>query len=96
MITTRPVEVLSATTVTYNGVTYPLSMSTLKDFNAIPVPTGIGIPNTMHVFPNAPDITIGLWPAPNHDAELVEHQADYRHARADDTLIAGHWLPAGD
>lgn len=64
VITTRPVEVLSATTVTYNGVTYPLSMSTLKDFNAIPVPTVTGIPNTMHVFPNTPDITIGLWPAP--------------------------------
>ena len=65
-ITSRPVEVSSASYVEYSGVSYPLSFATLNDYNQIPVKALVaGIPNTMYVLPNMPDVTLQLWPLPS-------------------------------
>lgn len=65
-ITTRPTEVSSASYIDYQNVSYPLSIATLNDFNQIPVKSlVIGIPQTMYVLPNMPNVTLTLWPVPS-------------------------------
>jgi hypothetical protein len=65
-ITARPIEVSGSSYIDYQGVSYPLMVATLTDFNQIPVKTLIaGIPNEMYVLPNMPNITIQLWPVPS-------------------------------
>ena len=66
VITTRPIEVSGSSYIDYLGVSYPLMVATLSDFNQIPVKTLIaGIPNEMYVLPNMPNITVQLWPVPS-------------------------------
>jgi hypothetical protein len=66
IVTPRPIEVSSASYIEYLGVSYPLSISTLNDFNLIPIKTLIaGIPTTLYVLPNMPDVTLNLWPVPS-------------------------------
>jgi hypothetical protein len=66
VITTRPVEVSEASYIDYLGVSYPLRIDTLGDFNSIPIKSLIaGIPTEMYVLPGLPNITLNLWPIPN-------------------------------
>lgn len=64
-ITGRPLEVSDASTITFQGVDYPLSIATLNDYNSIPVKTTAGIPAVLYVVPNMPNVTVQLWPVPS-------------------------------
>lgn len=65
-ITTRPVEVLQSSYVDYQGVSYPLVVDTLADYNTIPVKALIaGIPNQIYALMGLPDITVTVWPVPS-------------------------------
>ena len=46
-------------------MSYPLSISTLDDFNAISVKTDTGIPKTLWPLMNMANITITPWPIPS-------------------------------
>lgn len=71
VITSRPVEVSSASYIDYLGVSYPLRVDTLNDFNSIPVKALIaGIPQELYVLPNYPNITLNLWPVPSQTMTL--------------------------
>lgn len=66
LITPRPIEVSSASYVDYLGVSYPLMVATLNDFNQIPVKTLIaGIPNELYVLMGMPNVTVQVWPVPS-------------------------------
>jgi hypothetical protein len=64
-ITERPVEVLEASHIQFEGVDYPLSIFTLTDYEKIPTKTTQGIPTILHVLPNMPNIRVQLWPVPS-------------------------------
>ena len=64
-VTTRPVEVLSSSYILYQGMSYPLSISTLDDYNAIDVKTNVGIPRTLWPLMGMPNITLTPWPIPS-------------------------------
>lgn len=65
-ITTRPVEVLASSYIDYQGVSYPVVVDTLADYNLIPVKGLIaGIPNQLWALMSVPDITLTVWPVPS-------------------------------
>jgi hypothetical protein len=64
-ITERPIEVLEASHIQFEGVDYPLSIFTLTDYEKIPIKTTQGIPTILHVLPNMPNIRVQLWPVPS-------------------------------
>lgn len=64
LVTTRPVEVLQSSNITYQGVTYPLSKWTLQDYNTISIKTIAGTPGVLYPQMDFPNITAYLWPAP--------------------------------
>ena len=64
-VTTRPIEILNSSYILYQGVSYPLMISTLDDYNAINVKTETGIPETLWPLMNMPNITITPWPIPS-------------------------------
>lgn len=64
--TVRPIEVSTASYIEYMGVSYPLMIATLNDYNQIPVKSLIaGIPNEMYVLNSMPNVTVNLWPVPS-------------------------------
>lgn len=69
-ITTRPLQVLDESTITFGSVTYPLTKVALSDFNEIAVPTVQGIPTTLYVLANMPNITVKLYPVPTSNMTL--------------------------
>jgi hypothetical protein len=64
-VTGRPVQVLDASTVSYQSVDYQLSVWTLEDYNSISVKTIGGIPGGLFPQMDMPDITLYLWPVPS-------------------------------
>lgn len=64
-VTQRPVDVLESSTITYQGVTYPLVKWTLSDFNQINVSATSGIPTGFYPDMEMPNIVINLWPVPS-------------------------------
>lgn len=64
LVTTRPVEVMQSSNVTYQGVTYPLTKWTLQDYNTISIKTIAGTPGVLYPEMSYPDMTVYLWPAP--------------------------------
>jgi len=72
IVTARPVEVLQSSYILYQGVSYPLAIATLTDYNAIPVKTQIqGIPVDLYVLATYPNIALTLWPLPAGDMTLI-------------------------
>jgi hypothetical protein len=65
LVTDRPVEVLEASTITYQGVTYPLTKWTLADYQQISVVNTGGIPTGFYAQMNMPDVSITFWPVPS-------------------------------
>lgn len=64
-ITARPVTVLGSSYIDYQGVSYPLAIDTLTDYNNIPSKTQIvGIPSQIYALNNMPNITVFMWPVP--------------------------------
>jgi len=64
-VTARPVDVLDASYISYQGVDYPLSVWTLDDYNSIAVKTVGGTPVGMYPQMDMPNITLSLWPVPS-------------------------------
>lgn len=69
-VTARPMEVLEASFVRFQGVDYPLSVLTLDDLNAIPVKTISGIPTGVYAHMDMPNITLTLYPVPSQAMTL--------------------------
>lgn len=94
VVTTRPVEVSTASYVDYQSVSYPLMVATLNDFNIIPVKTLIaGIPNELYVLNNMPNVTLQVWPVPSASMtlNLWSNKVLTSFSSATDTVI----LPPG-
>lgn len=64
LVTTTPIEVLEASTITYQGVDYQLSKWTLQDYNSISLKTVGGTPGILYPQMSFPDIEVFLWPVP--------------------------------
>jgi len=64
-VTTRPIEVLDSSYIVYGGISYPLEILTIQDYNDIPLKTDAGdIPTHLYVLANMPDITVTCYPIP--------------------------------
>jgi hypothetical protein len=70
LVTTRPVDILSSSFLSYQGVSYPLVKWTLGDYNQITVKTIGGIPTGFYPLMEFPDITVTVWPLPS-DSGMV-------------------------
>ena len=93
-ITTRPTEVSSASYIDYQGVSYPLMIATLNDYNSIPVKNLVaGIPIEMYVLNGLPNSTLTLWPVPSATMtlNLWSDKPLQSFANASDTVV----LPPG-
>lgn len=65
-ISPRPIIVSDSSYIDYQTVSSPLTVATLNDYNQIPVKTQItGIPTSLYVLPNMPNVTLQLWPVPS-------------------------------
>ena len=65
VVTARPLKVLQSSTITYQGVDYPLSVWTLQDYNSISVKSTGGTPGIIYPQMDYPDMTVALWPVPS-------------------------------
>lgn len=64
-VTARPVKVLESSYIVYGGISYPLEILTINDYNDIPQKTGNGsVPSYLYVLPSMPDITVTAYPTP--------------------------------
>jgi len=70
-ITARPVRVRPESYILYQGVSYPLQVLTLQEYNDIGVKTTQGIPVGIWVQPSMPDITVTPWPIPSDAMTLM-------------------------
>lgn len=69
-ITARPVNVLPESYIVLSGVSYPLDVFTLQQYNSISVKATSGIPEGIYVQPDMPNITVTLWPVPSQAMTL--------------------------
>lgn len=69
-VTLRPVRVLDESYITLSGVSYPLKLLTLQEYNDIGVKATAGIPVGIWVQPDMPNITITFWPVPSQAMTL--------------------------
>lgn len=69
-ITARPVRVLSESYITLSGVSYPLKVFTLQEYNSVAVKADSGIPAGIWVQPAMPNITVTPWPIPSQAMTL--------------------------
>tara|TARA_R110000868_G_scaffold199448_2_gene446096 strand:+ start:7139 stop:7801 length:663 start_codon:yes stop_codon:yes gene_type:complete len=64
-VTTRPVEVLNSSYIVYGGISYPLDILTIQDYNDIPLKTEAGsVPTHLYVLAGMPNITVTAYPTP--------------------------------
>ncbi|MFN7609525.1 MAG: hypothetical protein ACK5QX_01105 [bacterium] len=64
LVTASPTEVLESSTITYQGVDYPLSKWTLQDYNSITIKNIGGTPGVIYPQMSFPNIQVFLWPVP--------------------------------
>lgn len=69
-VSTRPVDVLDESYVAQDGVSYPLDLINLQQYNDIGVKAIQGIPRFLMVSPGMPNITITLYPVPDQAMTL--------------------------
>lgn len=69
-ITTRPVEILPESYLTLSGVSYPLDVFTLQQYNDISVKASQGIPVGIWPQMSMPNITLTFWPVPSQAMTL--------------------------
>lgn len=69
-VTTRPVEVLGESYVVLSGVSYPLSVLTLQQYNDVTVKASQGIPAGIWPQMDMPNITLTFWPVPSQAMTL--------------------------
>lgn len=92
-VTTRPAKVLNESYIEYQGVSYPLTVLTLQEYNEIGVKANSGIPAGIWVLPNMPDITVTPFPVPS-DAMTLNLWSN-RRVTAFPTLTTVVTLPDG-
>jgi hypothetical protein len=64
-VTARPVKVLEASYIVYGGLSYPLEIVTIQDYNDIPQKTTAGsVPEFLYVLYGSPDVTVTAYPTP--------------------------------
>lgn len=93
-ITPRPVNILASSYIDYQGVSYPMVIDTLADYNLLPVKTlTTGIPNQLWALNTMPNITVSLWPVPSATMtlNLWSNKLIQSFASLTDTLV----LPPG-
>jgi hypothetical protein len=66
----RPVKVLDESYVEFGGVSYPLQVLTLAQYNDIAIKTLSSIPQALYVQADMPDATVHLWPQPSEAMTL--------------------------
>lgn len=69
-LTARPVRVLPESYIDLSGVSYPLEMFTLQQYNEIGVKAQTGIPVGLWVQTDMPNVTITPWPIPSQAMTL--------------------------
>lgn len=69
-VTTRPVKVLEESYLLIGGVSYPLSILTLQQYNDLSSKTETGIPTGMMVQMGSPNVTLTFYPVPSQSATL--------------------------
>lgn len=70
-VTTRPVEVLDSSYIVYGGISYPLEIVTIQDYNDIPLKTSAGsVPDVLYVLAGMPNITVTAYPVPGASMTL--------------------------
>lgn len=69
-VSARPVKVLDESYVVLGGVSYPLQVLTLAQYNDIAVKTLSSIPQALYVQAGMPDATVYLWPQPSEAMTL--------------------------
>jgi hypothetical protein len=64
-ITTRPISVLESSYISYGGISYPLEILTIENYNDIPQKaTSGGVPEYLYVLNGMPNITVTAYPTP--------------------------------
>jgi hypothetical protein len=63
-VTARPVRVLDESYTVIDGVSYPLDVVTLQEYNDISVKATGGIPVALWPQMDMPDVTLTFWPVP--------------------------------
>lgn len=71
LVTTRPIKVLQSSTVSYQGVDYPLSIWTLQDYNSITIKNIGGTPGILYPYMSMPDMDVTLWPVPGESGMVL-------------------------
>lgn len=70
--TARPIKIDESSYILYQGVSYPLEVMSLTDYNEINLKTlDSGIPSMIWPLMNFPDITITPWPVPSASMTLM-------------------------
>lgn len=92
-VTTRPVEVLQSSTITYQGVDYPLAVWTLQDYNTITIKNIGGTPGVIYHDMTYPDMNVSLWPVPV--AGMTLNLQSNKQITTFPTLITPVSLPPG-
>lgn len=70
VVTDRPVRVRPESYISLSGVSYPLDLLTLQQYNLVSVKADSGIPAGIYVQPDMPNITLTLWPVPSQAMTL--------------------------
>lgn len=70
VVTDRPVRVRPESYIVLSGVSYPLEVFTLQQYNSVSVKADSGIPAGIYVQPDMPNVTITLWPVPSQAMTL--------------------------
>ena len=64
-VTERPVKVLESSYIVYGGISYPLELLTITDYNDIPSKADTGsIPTHLYVLESMPNISVTAYPTP--------------------------------
>jgi hypothetical protein len=92
-VTDRPVRVLGSSYYEIGGVSYPLDLLTLDQFNAIGDKTTTGLPTAMYAQMGMPDATVYLWPVPEQAVTL--HLWSDKQFNTFDSLTEEVSLPPG-
>lgn len=71
LVTTRPVKVLQSSTISYQGVDYPLSVWTLQDYNSLTIKNIGGTPGIIYPYMTMPNIDVTLWPIPGESGMVL-------------------------
>lgn len=94
LVTPRPIQVFDSSTITYQGVDYPLSVWTLQDYNSITIKNIGGTPGVIYPQMDMPNITVSLWPVPGESGMTLNLWSN-KEIASFPTLITTVTLPPG-